>query len=288
MSQPAADQDRIDASRASSLLVGSFEKGLRVLAAFDRERPTMGLREISQATGLDQSSVERFTFTLTALGFLHKDDRTRKYSLTPRVLELEFAYLQTNSLIESATPLLYEANQACGESLNLSELIGTEIVYVAWTPGYHVISVDILLGTRMPAYAAAPGRAILAFLPEAEAASVLDRSDLRWLTPHTITDKGALLGLLDDVRRDGHALAEEQCFPGDISAAVPIFGPGGAPTAALVVSVPTPRWTGAEIRQKLAPLILETGARMSQRYGGSKPVPWSARTIKGSADGRTR
>jgi IclR family pca regulon transcriptional regulator len=270
--------------RASSLFVASFEKGLRVLAAFDRERPQMGLREISHATGLDQSSVQRFAFTLLALGFLHKDERTRKYSLTPRVLELGFAYLQTNSLIESATPLLYEANKQCGESLNLSELIDTEIVYVARAPGHHVISVDILLGTRMPAYAAAAGRTMLAFLPREEAEGILDRSDLRALTPHTVTDRTALLALLDQVRRDGYALAEEQCFLGDLSAAAPIFGPGGRAIAALNVSVPSPRWSGAEVREKLVPLIVDTAARMSQRYGGARPAPWFARTIRGSVD----
>jgi PcaR/PcaU/PobR family beta-ketoadipate pathway transcriptional regulator len=272
----------LDERRASSLFVGSFEKGLRVLAVFDREQPQMGLREISQATGLDQSSVQRFTFTLLALGFLHKDERTRKYSLTARVLELGFAYLQTNSLIESATPLLYEANKQCGESLNLSELIGTEVVYVARAPGRHVISVDILLGTRMPAYAAAPGRAMLAHLPREEAEAILGGSDLRALTAHTVTSRTALLALLDRVRRDGYALAEEQCFAGDISAAAPIFGPGGRPIAALNVSVPSPRWTGAEVRERLVPLIVETAARMSQRYGGAHATPWFARTIRGS------
>ena len=146
-----APGNALDDARRSSLFVSSFEKGLRVLAAFGRDRPGMGLRELCAATGLDQSSVQRFAHTLHALGFLAKDPGTRKYSLTPRVLDLGFAYLHANALIESATPLLYEANAQCGETMNLTEMLGTEVVYVARAPGRHAISVDVVLGTRLPA-----------------------------------------------------------------------------------------------------------------------------------------
>jgi len=274
--------DLLEESRVSSLFVGSFEKGLRVLAAFDRERPQMGLRDLCDATGLDQSSVQRFAFTLRALGFLHKDEQSRKYSLTPRVLELGFAYLQTSTLIESATPLLYEANQQCGESLNLTELVGTEVVYVARAAGHHVISVDILLGTRLPAFAAAAGRAFLAFMDRDAATEIIDQSDLRKLTPHTEANRARLLAQLDDIARKGYALAEEQCFVGDISAAAPIFGPAGRPIAALNVSVPTSRWTGQQVESRLVPLLLETATRMSQRHGGARAAPWFIPNIPAS------
>lgn len=272
----------LEDSRRSSLFVASFEKGLRVLAAFGRDRPQMGLRELCDATGLDQSSVQRFAYTMHALGFLDKDEHTRKYSLTPRVLDLGFAYLQTNSLIEAATPLLYEANKQCGETLSLTELVGTEIVYVARAPGHHVISVDVLLGTRLPAFAAAAGRAFLAFMDRAAATAIIGQSDLRKLTPHTEDDPARLLAQLDRITRKGYALAVEQCYVGDISAAAPIFGPAGRPIAALNVSVPTSRWSGRQVEAKLVPLLLDTAARMGQRQGGTSAVPWFIQTIPAS------
>lgn len=280
----ASAGDRLEESRRSSLFVGSFEKGLRVLAAFSREQPHMGLRELSQATGLDQSSVQRFAYTMHALGYLRKDGQSRKYSLTPRVLDLGFAYLQSSTLIESATPLLYEANQACGESLNLTELVGTEVVYVARAPGHHVISVDILLGTRLPAFAAAAGRAFLAFMDHAAAEAIIAQSELRKLTPHTEDDPARLFAQLKRIARKGYCLAVEQCYVGDISAAVPIFGANGTPIAALNVSVPTSRWTGREVEAKLVPLLLETAARMAQCHGGVRAVPWFISTIPASRD----
>src|SRR6187397_2292775 len=127
--------EKASLARDSSLFVGSLEKGMQILRVFDREHSVMGLSEIVEASGLDKSSVQRFTFTLHALGYLRKDDSTRKYMLSPRVLELGFAYLQTHSLVEYATPHMYEANRRSGETVNLTQLFDTEVIYVARAPG---------------------------------------------------------------------------------------------------------------------------------------------------------
>lgn len=285
---PLTNTPPLDEARESSLFVSSFEKGLRVLAAFGRDQPSMGLRDLCAATGLDQSSVQRFAFTMHALGFLQKDPHTRRFSLTPRVLDLGFAYLQANTLIESATPLLYEANAQCGESLNLTELWDTEVVYVARAPGRHAISVDLLLGTRLPAFAAAAGRVFLAFMDRPAAQAIIARSDLRKLTPRTEADPARILKLLDTVARRGHALAIEQVYAGDISAAVPVFGPAGTPVAALNVAVPTTRWTGRDVEAKLVPLLKDTAARMAQSQGSVRTPPWFIGTIPGAAKDQSR
>lgn len=267
------NDDEMNKARQSSLFVGSLEKGLQILRVFDRERRDMGLSEIVEASGLDKSSVQRFTFTLHALGFLRKDDGTRKYTLSPRVLELGFTYLQTDRLLEYATPLLYDANRRCGESLNITELVSTEVVYVARAPGRHVISVDIFLGMRVPAYACAPGRAILAFLDMKAAAAIIDRSTLRKFTPKTIASRAGVLRELKKVRSFGYAIAEEQCYLGEISIAAPIFNGQGQPIAALNASVPNSRWTTDRAREELSPLVLET-ARAISRAQGAGGHPW--------------
>ena len=267
------NDEETNRARESSLFVGSLEKGLQILRVFDRERRSMGLSEIVEASGLDKSSVQRFTFTLHALGFLRKDEATRKYALSPRVLELGFSYLQTDSLLEYATPLLYEANRACGESLNITELLGTEVVYVARVPGRYVISVDIFLGMRVPAFACAPGRAILAFLDEPEAEAIITRSALRKFTPKTIASRTGLLRELKAVRALGYAVADEQCYLGEISIAAPVFNGQSHPIAALNVSVPNSRWSIDRAQQELAPLIMETARAISRAQGGASH-PW--------------
>jgi PcaR/PcaU/PobR family beta-ketoadipate pathway transcriptional regulator len=265
----------LEVARESSLFVSSLEKGLQILQTFDRERREMGLSEVVESSGLDKSSAQRFTYTLHALGFLRKDPVTRKFTLSPKVLGLGFSYLNGNSLLEHAMPLLYQANHRCGESLNITELLDTEVVYVARVPSQHVISVDIFLGMRVPAYAAAPGRAILAYLPEAERATVLDRSNLEKFTRRTITSRASLERELRAVRSQGYSVAEEQCYLGEISAAAPILNAGGYPIAALNVSVPTSRWTAEAVQNELVPIVVETAAAISQAQGGGHSHRWS-------------
>ena len=267
------DDEETSKARESSLFVGSLEKGLQILRVFDRERRNMGLSEIVEASGFDKSSVQRFTFTLHALGFLRKDETTRKYALSPRVLELGFTYLQTDRLIEFATPFLYEASRVCGESLNITELSGGEVVFVARVPGRFVLSVDIFLGMRVPAYACAPGRAILAFLDDRTATAILDRSQFRKFTPKTVASRTGLLRELKKARAQGYAVADEQCYSGELSIAAPIFNAQMQPIGALNVSVPNSRWTVERAEQELLPLVLDTARAVSQAQGGGGH-PW--------------
>lgn len=262
---PVLDQaDQLDVSRQSTLFVGSLEKGLQILRTFDRERREMGLFEVAELSGLDKSSAQRFTYTLHALGYLRKDPSTKKYSLSPKVLELGLSYLYANGILETAMPHLYEANRQCGESLNITELLGTEVVYIARVPGQHVISVDLFLGLRIPAYACAPGRAMLAFLDEAVVEAILDHSELRKFTPKTIVSRSALMQELREIRKQKYSLAAEQCYVGELSAAAPIFDSRGMPVAAINVSVPTSRWNAEQVVEKLVPLIIEKAAAISR------------------------
>jgi len=272
----AASLNELDRARQSSLFIDSLEKGLHILQIFGRQRSSLGWSEIVAASGLDKSSVQRATFTLHALGFLKRDLRTRKYSLSARTLVLGFTYLQTDGLLEHATPLLYQAANKCGESMNISELLDTEVVYVARVPAKHAISGDLLLGGRMPAFATAPGRAMLAFLDEDNAADILRRSPRHSFTPKTTTGMRALRQELSGIRRQGYAVAVEQCFVGEISAAVPIVDISGHPIAAINVSVPTSRWTVARVEKDLVPLLQWVSTEASRSQSLNAPRPWFA------------
>ncbi len=255
--------------RDSPLFVGSLEKGLRVLGAFDETRRSLRLTEIAAATGLDKSAAQRFTHTLFELGYLRKDVKTKHYSLAPKVLELGFTYLRTDALVERAAPYLLEASRRSEETVNLTELDGTEVVYVARVPSRHVISVDVILGTWLPAYCTATGRAILAFLPEDEARDILERSDRIAYTEVTETDLDALMGRLAEARRDGFAVAAEEYYIGDLSIAAPVFDFSCRPVAAVNMAVPSGRWTVAAVRKRLAGIVLDTARAISRTEGGA-------------------
>lgn len=271
--------------RDSPLFVGSLEKGLRVLGAFDETHRSLRLTEIAGETGLDKSAAQRFTHTLHQLGYLRKDPKTKHYSLAPKVLELGFTYLRTDALVERATPFLMEANRKCEETVNLTELDGTEVVYVARVPSRHVISVDVILGTWLPAYCTAPGRAILSALPADEARALLEASDITRHTPHTITDIGVLMEEIAKAAIDGFAITVEEHYAGDLSIAAPVLDFSGRPVAAVNIAVPTGRWTVDRIRRQLGPIAKQTAQDISRTEGG-QPGAEPAHFLRRIAVGR--
>lgn len=264
--------------QASALFVGSLEKGLRVLHAFDAERRPLRLAEIAAATGLDKSGAQRFTATLQALGYLRKD-QFKRYQVTPKVLQLGFAYLQSETAIDNAVPFLQEAHVACEESVNFTQLDGFDVVWVVRLPSLHVVSVDMSVGARLPAFCTAPGRAILAHMPAEQAVDILRRSKRPRLTSFTKTEVDVIVDDLAAIRRDGFAIANQETFLGDISTAAPVFDGAGEVVGAVNIAVPTSRWSLEDVRRRLSPLIRTTAASISSANGARSSTSAASRRV---------
>jgi len=227
----------------SSLFVGSTEKAFQVLHAFDGPQRYMTLADIARAAGLDRSATQRLVYTLETLGYLKRIEGTRNYGLTSKVLQFSHSYLKANELIDKASPYLLDMSRNLGETCNLHELDGHEVVFVARFPGQHLIHIDFVIGSRLPAYFTASGIAILAALPEAQQQDLLKRTRLEPLTPHTITDPDQLMEQVHLAARRGYSIQINQSVMGDISVAAPIIDEHGRAIAAVNISVPTTRWT---------------------------------------------
>src|SRR5439155_18257204 len=118
--------------------------------------------EVAQHTGLTRAAARRFLLTLADLGYVHADGR--RFALSPRVLELGYAYLSSLSLPEIAEPHLERLAADVRESSSVSVLDGDDIVYVARVPVSRIMTVSINVGTRFPSYATSMGPLLLAGL----------------------------------------------------------------------------------------------------------------------------
>jgi IclR family transcriptional regulator, pca regulon regulatory protein len=227
----------------SSLFVGSTEKAFQVLHAFDGPQRFMTLADIARAANLDRSAAQRLVYTLEALGYLRRVAGTRNYGLTSKVLQFSHNYLKANDLIDRASPHLLDISRNLGETTNLHELDGHEVVFVARFPGQHLINVDIVIGSRLPALFTASGTAILSALPEEERLDILKRTPLEPMTPFTLTDPDKLLKRVRLAATRGYAVVMNETVMGDISVAAPVIDEHGRAVAAINISVPTTRWT---------------------------------------------
>jgi len=247
------------------LFNSSVGKALALLETFGGERRALNLAELAASGRMTISSAQRCTHTLARLGYLRRDARLRRWVLTPRTLSLSHAYLTGHALIEQATRHLIDLNQASGESVSLSEPDGTDMVFVARFPSRKRFFIHMPVGHRLPMYCTASGRAYLSALPPAAVRRIVRRSRLRALTPHTITDPREILRRIRAAREAGYAWSDQECYRGDLTIAAAVLGEDGLPVAAVNVSAPSSRWTLAELRSKLAPVLLETVRAASGR-----------------------
>jgi IclR family transcriptional regulator, pca regulon regulatory protein len=231
--------------------VQSLERGLAVIRAFDAQRPELTLSEVARHCDLTRAAARRFLLTLADLGYVRTDGRL--FRLTPRVLELGYAYLSSLSLPEVAAPHLERLVAEVHESSSMSVLDGDDIIYVARVPTARIMTVAINVGTRFPAYATSMGRVLLAALPTDDLDAYLERVTLSRLAPRTITSADALRAELGRVRSQGWAIVDQELEAGLRSVAAPVRDRGGVTVAAINVSVHASRTTLDGIRRKLVP-----------------------------------
>ncbi len=250
-------------ARVNPLFVKSVDKALSVLNAFAGEQ-SMSLGQLSAATGLDKSTVQRLTFTLRQLGYVEQDPATRRYAPGRRLLDLSFNYLRNNPLIERASLHLIDLHRAVHERVDLSLFDRETILYAVRVQSKRYSFSTTLVGRRMPIFCTSGGRAMLARLPEAEAQEIVERCHRRKLTAHTVIDPDRIMAKLAEARRDLYALQVEECLPGEIAVGSAVVNEAGRPVAAVHIAASLSEWTVEAFRKRMTPLVIEAARSLSR------------------------
>ncbi|MFC7448368.1 IclR family transcriptional regulator domain-containing protein [Rhodococcus daqingensis] len=245
--------------------IQSIERGFAVLLAFDASQPNPTLAELATATDLSRPAVRRILLTLQKLGYVA--GRDGRWSLTPRVLSIGQHYSASHALTDAALPVLVEISEATRESASLGVLDGTEVVYAARVPVRRIMSINVSVGTRVPAYATSMGRALLAWAPAEVLEWVIENTEFDRLTPDTVCTPDGLRAALETVRRDGYALTSEELEQGLISLAAPVRDATGAVVGVTACSTSAGRSTPERFRAEVAPLLVEKTNALSAQLG---------------------
>ncbi|MEU6803835.1 IclR family transcriptional regulator domain-containing protein [Streptomyces neyagawaensis] len=238
--------------------IESLARGLTVVTSFGEGRADLTLTDVARATGLARATARRALITLEHLGYVESSERV--FRLTPRVLGLGFPPLSMLPLPRIAAPHLAELSARVHESASLAVLTaaGDEVQYTARVATSRIMSVNITLGTRFPAYATSLGRVMLAgLLPEV---SLPER--LIPLTPRSVTDPRELLTILERVRTDGYALVDGELEEGLRSIAVPVHDRDGHVTAAVNVAMHSSRRSVEQCVEEVLPELRATVHRI--------------------------
>lgn len=252
------------AASRNPLMVHSVEKAFRILEALSASTSMMGLTALEAATGMNKSTVQRFTHTLEELGYLEKDPETRRFSLAPKVLDFSYGYFHANELFGRAMPYLTHLSKTTEETINITVREGTEVIFVTRFMNRHLFNTDVTIGTRMPVYCTAPGIAMLAYTPREEAVEVLKRCDRKPITDNTCWEMDDLLAKLDVTKARGYATAFEEFYHDDLSISAPVFDAHRKVVAAITLSVSRSRYTPEQAEEKFSSLVVAAARSVSQ------------------------
>ncbi|MEO8057672.1 MAG: IclR family transcriptional regulator C-terminal domain-containing protein [Burkholderiales bacterium] len=249
-----------DAPTGDPNFMTSLARGLQVVRAFSEHRHHLTISQVSQSTGLSRAAARRCLYTLQQLGYVGEDER--RYFLRPLVLTLGHSYLASTPLATRAQPCLDGVSQALAESCSLAVLDGDEIVYICRSAETRIISINLLVGTRLPAYCTSMGHVLLAHLPAPDLEAYLARVRLVARTDRTTTSVSKLRKLLRSVREADHALLDQELEVGLRSIAVPVRDARGTVVAAMNVSTHASRATMDEMRQRFLPVLLDGAGQL--------------------------
>jgi IclR family pca regulon transcriptional regulator len=236
----------------------SLERGLAILAAFTPDRPALGISELAQRLGLTRSTTHRYVATLARLGYLNQEESTRKYRLGIRALDLGFAVLGSLELRDIAAPHLQRLTATTGHTSNLAIRDDTDVILIDRNRGrpgrYHHLEFTLHVGSRIPSYCSATGKALIAFLPQPDLNALLDRIEFLPRGPRSVSGR---------VRRTGIAINDEELESGLRSIAAPIRSRAGAVVAAVNLAIPWSPVAMSELADQLGPVLQATARQIS-------------------------
>ncbi|WP_165666409.1 IclR family transcriptional regulator domain-containing protein [Metapseudomonas otitidis] len=260
----ASPAKRIEAFTGDPNFMTSLARGLAVIHAFQERKRHLTIAQISHRTEIPRAAVRRCLHTLMKLGYVTTDGRT--YSLLPKVLTLGHAYLSSTPLAVTAQPILDRLSEQLHEACSMATLEGDEILYIARsaTP-QRLISVDLSVGSRLPAYCTSMGRILLAALDDAALEDYLEHADLQVKTSRTVCTLDGLRASIDEIRRQGWVIIDQELEMGLRSVAVPLKDSAGQVLAALNVGTHAGRVSRQELENRLLPVLLEASKELSTR-----------------------
>lgn len=223
-----------------------LEKSALILAAFPAGT-ALTLADVATRTGLPRSTAHRLLVSLTALGWISRNDNM--FDLGMGLFELGERVPVKHRLRAAAMPFMQDLYAVTGQTVHLAVRDRNEVVYVEKLHGHTTHPLPSQIGGRLPLTCTAVGKALLATAPPEFRQQILSQP-MRQYTANSITDPTALERQLAEVRRTGIALEREESALGSGCVAAPVLS-NGAPIAALSVSVPI-----AEFRpERLAPAV---------------------------------
>lgn len=238
--------------------IQSLARGLKILELLAGTENGVGVTELAEELGVDKSSASRLMQTLANYGFAEQDAETRRYYLGPQIVRLSRSVLTRMPLRDQAKPFLRQLVERTGECAHLAILAQGQALYIDQVESLSSLRVTTGVGTLAPLHCTALGKVLLAFGGEPIP------SELPAFTPRTITDLGTLHAHLEQTRRQGYGVDDEEYEYGVRCVAAPVYDFRTRVVGAVGISGPAGR-IGLDRIPQFGDIVAEVAQALSNR-----------------------
>ncbi len=247
--------------------IKSLEKGIHLISLISQQGSPLGLEDLVKRSGVKKTSCFRILQTLMRSDFIARAGDNRAYYIGPRLISIGLSAFDRMGLREVALPFMKDIRRRTGTTVNLAVLSGPEVIFVERLQSAHIVETNLRVGSRLSAHLSSLGKSMLAFLPEAELEPILNQLQFEKKTAKTITSVSSFKQELEEIRRRGFALNNEELEKGLFAVAAPVRNYSGAAVAALNVSFPLVRHSKKEAMEKFCPMVLDSCRKISLYFG---------------------
>jgi IclR family transcriptional regulator, KDG regulon repressor len=247
--------------------VRAVERAMQILASFDGSHTAMGVSEVAQATGLHKATTHRILMTLFNGGFLERTADGERFRLGLRLLELGMGALRGLDVRRAALPYMQQLVARFDETCTLAVFDRGQLLYVEVVRSDRALTIAARVGRHLPIHCTAAGKMLLAFLPEEVVAPIL-ATPLTLCTEKTITSPARLREELEEVRRCGYAIADEEFETGIWAISAPVRDLDGKVVAAMSIAFPSHRLNRARIPEIASALVEAASAVSAHEWTG--------------------
>ena len=229
-------------------------------------RDGASLAELTVTLGYPKNSIFRITTTLLDMGYISRSSESQKFRLTKKFLSYGLHAVTDESIVEQSIDVMRDVRDATNSSAFLGVLHNGGGMVLEQMPGGFPFKLTIDPGARFKLFCSAPGKAILAFLPEKEAEERIKKIQFQKFTANTITTRKAFREELAKVRELGYGLDHAEEFEGIHCIGAPVFDYTNRPVAAIWISAASVV-IPAEKFEEYGTVLKQAALRISERLG---------------------
>jgi DNA-binding IclR family transcriptional regulator len=253
-------------SEGSKYHVPNLERALQLLELLVQSPMGLSITEISNKLQFPKNSTFRIATTLLNFGYLNRDESSKAFTVSGKLLSLGYAAVSDQNLLEKSLDILRELRDEVKETVLVGVLLNREGIVLEQVPGLYSFKFWVDIGTRFWMHTAAPSKAMLAFLPESTKNQICGGLEFRKLTNRTISNINDFNEVLNTVKKNGYSVDMGEEVDGMHCIGAPVFDRNGYPIAAIWITGPADRLP-ADSFERIGGVIKGHAQRISQRLG---------------------